>query len=120
MQYRIEISTSREGVAKIHLPGRSLELEASGDPAAGWKVAVFGPQNPPQDDAMSTTRHPYRVLSAPAAGIASIEPTPRHKSTNPRFPSPNLALVFANGTIQAHEAETNPTTKNVSLVARRS
>jgi len=26
MQYRIEISTSREGVARIHLPGRSLEL----------------------------------------------------------------------------------------------
>src|SRR5260221_153272 len=30
MQYRIEISTSREGVARIHLPGRSLELDARG------------------------------------------------------------------------------------------
>ena len=54
MQYRIEISTSREGVAKIHLPGRSLELQARGDAAAGWEVAVVDPQQPPQDDAANT------------------------------------------------------------------
>jgi hypothetical protein len=54
MQYRIEISTSREGIAKIHLPGRSLELQAHGDPAAGWQVAVVDPQNPPQDEAPDT------------------------------------------------------------------
>ena len=40
MQYRIEISTSREGVAKVHLPGRSLELQARGDADAGWQVAA--------------------------------------------------------------------------------
>lgn len=54
MQYRIEISTSREGVAKVHLPGRSLELQARGDAAAGWQVAVVDPQQPPRDDAANT------------------------------------------------------------------
>jgi len=45
MQYRIEISTSRDGVAKVHLPGRSLELQAYGDPTSGWQVAVVDPQH---------------------------------------------------------------------------
>src|ERR1700722_3425180 len=45
MQYRIEISTSREGVARIHLPGRRLELEARADDG-GWQVAVVDPQRP--------------------------------------------------------------------------
>jgi len=54
MQYRIEISTSREGVARIHLPGRSLELEARADDG-GWQVAVIDPQNPPPQDAAANT-----------------------------------------------------------------
>ena len=54
MQYRIEISTSREGVAKVHLPGRSLELQARGDAAVGWQVAVVDPQQPPPDEANNT------------------------------------------------------------------
>ncbi len=54
MQYRIEISTSREGIAKIHLPGRSLELQAQGDPTGGWRVAVVDPQQPSQADAANT------------------------------------------------------------------
>jgi hypothetical protein len=53
MQYRIEISTSREGVARIHLPGRSLELEARAD-NGGWEVAVVDPQRPGQDAAANT------------------------------------------------------------------
>jgi hypothetical protein len=53
MQYRIEISTSREGVARIHLPGRSLELEAHPDDG-GWQVAVLDPQHPLQPDADNT------------------------------------------------------------------
>lgn len=53
MQYRIEISTSREGVARIHLPGRSLELEAHADDG-GWQVAVVDPQQPPAQDADNT------------------------------------------------------------------
>ena len=54
MQYRIEISTSREGVARIHLPGRSLELEARGTAASGWQVAVVDPQVPVQTNAVNT------------------------------------------------------------------
>jgi hypothetical protein len=53
MQYRIEISTSREGVARIHLPGRSLELEARADDG-GWQVAVVDPQRPAPPDAANT------------------------------------------------------------------
>jgi len=53
MQYRIEISTSREGVARIHLPGRSLELEARADDG-GWQVAVVDPQRPAAPEADST------------------------------------------------------------------
>jgi hypothetical protein len=53
MQYRIEISTSREGVARIHLPGRSLELEARADDG-GWQVAVVDPEQPPARGADNT------------------------------------------------------------------
>jgi hypothetical protein len=54
MQYRIEISSSREGVARIVLPGRSLELEARGTAAAGWEVAVVDPEEPGSDEAQNT------------------------------------------------------------------
>jgi len=53
MQYRIEISANREGVARIHLPGRSLELEAHRDDS-GWQVAVVDPQNPPPNEGDNT------------------------------------------------------------------
>ena len=65
MQYRIEISTSREGVAKIHLPGRSLELEAYGDAAVGWQVAVIDPQRPVRATADNTV-----AISAASANDA--------------------------------------------------
>jgi hypothetical protein len=65
MQYRIEISTNREGVARIHLPGRSLELEAHGDPASGWQVAILDPRSPPRVDAGNTV-----VLAAANANDA--------------------------------------------------
>jgi hypothetical protein len=53
MQYRIEISTNREGVARIHLPGRSLELEARADDG-GWRVAIVDPRQPVASDAGNT------------------------------------------------------------------
>lgn len=53
MQYRIEISTSRDGVARVHLPGRSLELEARPD-EAGWQVAIVDPRHPSPQDAANT------------------------------------------------------------------
>ena len=84
MQYRIEISTSRDGVAKIHLPGRSLELQARGDPAAGWRIAVVDPQNPPQDEnentvaiaAASATDAVWRVARAAVRAVSELTDNP--------------------------------------------
>jgi hypothetical protein len=53
MQYRIEMSASREGVARIHLPGRSLELEARRDDG-GWQVAIIDPESPPEKEGGNT------------------------------------------------------------------
>src|ERR1700733_887411 len=72
-----------------------------------------------RDEAVSTTRHPYRVLRAPAGGVASIDPIPKQSSTSPRAPSFNWVLAFAKGTRQAHAAATNPMTRNATLVACR-
>jgi hypothetical protein len=65
MQYRIEISTSREGVARIHLPGRSLELEAQADDG-GWRVAVIDPQSPPPPDVANTAANTVALAAANA------------------------------------------------------
>jgi len=54
MQYRIEISTSREGVARIHLPGRSLELEARADAGSIWRVAILDSRRPVEPVAANT------------------------------------------------------------------
>src|SRR5258708_31338905 len=95
MQYRIEISTSREGVAKIHLPGRSLELQARGDAAAGWQVAVVDPQQPPQDeaanivalDAASTNDAVRRGGPAPPPPPWPTPSRPPRATTHPRPPA---------------------------------
>jgi hypothetical protein len=83
MQYRIEISTNREGVARIHLPGRSLELEAHGDPDAGWQVAVVDPRNPPRDDsntvllqAASANDAVWRVARAAVRAVSELTNSP--------------------------------------------
>lgn len=84
MQYRIEISTSREGVAKIHLPGRSLELQARGDGDAGWQVVVRDPQQPPQDeaanivaiDAASANDAVWRVARAAVRAVSELTDSP--------------------------------------------
>jgi hypothetical protein len=94
MQYRIEISTSREGLARIHLPGRSLELEARGDAAAGWQVAVIDPQSPPSRDeaantvaitAASANDAVWRVARAAVRAVSELTDNPlddelRHES----------------------------------------
>ena len=40
MRYRIEISSTKKGAARVHLPGRRLELEAQRELNAAWQVAV--------------------------------------------------------------------------------
>jgi hypothetical protein len=82
MQYRIEISTSREGVARIHLPGRSLELEAHAD-NGGWEVAVVDPQHPGQNtdntvalNAASANDAVWRVARAAVRAVSELTNSP--------------------------------------------
>jgi hypothetical protein len=81
MQYRIEISTSREGVARIHLPGRSLELEARADDG-GWQVAVVDPQQPANADntvalaAASANDAVWRVARAAVRAVSELTNSP--------------------------------------------
>ncbi|HWB50328.1 MAG TPA: hypothetical protein VG651_14555 [Stellaceae bacterium] len=83
MHYRIEISTSREGVARIHLPGRSLELEARADDG-GWRVAVTDPQQPaPAGPANTVALHAasandavWRVARAAVRAVSELTNSP--------------------------------------------
>jgi hypothetical protein len=81
MQYRIEISTSREGVARIHLPGRSLELEARAEDG-GWQVAVVDPQYPDNADnsvalaAASANDAVWRVARAAVRAVSELTNSP--------------------------------------------
>ena len=82
MQYRIEISTSREGVARIHLPGRSLELEARADDG-GWQVAVIDPQQPVRTadntvalNAASANDAVWRVARAAVRAVSELTNSP--------------------------------------------
>ena len=83
MQYRIEISTSREGVARIHLPGRSLELEARAEDG-GWQVAVVDPQqstgqtvdNTVALAAASATDAVWRVARAAVRAVSELTNSP--------------------------------------------
>ncbi|HTW53438.1 MAG TPA: hypothetical protein VME45_16220 [Stellaceae bacterium] len=81
MQYRIEISTSREGVAHIHLPGRSLELEARADDG-GWQVAVVDPQVPGSAEntvalaAASANDAVWRVARAAVRAVSELTNSP--------------------------------------------
>lgn len=43
MQYRIEMSTTRRGAARVHLPGRIFELATRRLAAAEWEVSVSDP-----------------------------------------------------------------------------
>ena len=82
MQYRIEISTAREGVARIHLPGRSLELEARAD-NGGWEVAVVDPRqprpplsNPGALNAASANDAVWRVARAAVRAVSELTNSP--------------------------------------------
>ena len=81
MQYRIEISSNREGVARIHLPGRSLELEARAD-NGGWEVAVVDPRQPLRPDntvalhAASANDAVWRVARAAVRAVSELTNSP--------------------------------------------
>jgi hypothetical protein len=69
-------------------------------------------------DTTRTRRHPNRDASAPASGMATIEPAPRQSSWRPREPSPRPARALAKGTSGAHAATATPAMKNTIRVAR--
>src|SRR5690606_33423701 len=64
-----------------------------------------------------TLRAPWRAASAPAMGMASSEPAPRHSSTMPSMASSSPARALAKGTIGAHAEMAKPGTKNAARVA---
>src|SRR5690606_12432526 len=65
-------------------------------------------------------RHPKREATAPATGIAPIDPSPRHSSTSPSAASSSPARAFAKGTIGAPDASTSSGTRNAARVAHAS
>jgi hypothetical protein len=90
MQYRIEISTNREGVARIHLPGRSLELEARAD-NGGWRVAVVDPRQPAPAEpdntveltAASANDAVWRVARAAVRAVSELTNSPLEHELRP-------------------------------------
>ena len=64
-----------------------------------------------------TRRQPNRAARAPASDIVTIEPAPRHSSSNPRPYAPMPLRACANGTSGAQADMPNPTTKNARRVA---
>jgi hypothetical protein len=90
MQYRIEISTSREGLARIHLPGRSLELEARAEDG-GWRVAIVDPLQPAASDtantvalnAASANDAVWRVARAAVRAVSELTDSPLDHELRP-------------------------------------
>ncbi|KWV79326.1 hypothetical protein PFLL34_00342 [Pseudomonas fluorescens] len=66
--------------------------------------------------AVSTRRQPKRDASTPAAGIAMIDPTPRHNNSRPRVPSFRFARALAYGTKGAQAAIPKPAIKKAMRV----
>src|SRR5580692_5888881 len=58
-----------------------------------------------------------RALRFAASGIATMEPAPRSRRTNPVVSSPRWQRVFAKGTNGAQQATPKPAAMNASLVA---
>src|SRR6202008_1896332 len=57
-----------------------------------------------------------RVLRFAASGIATMEPAPKSRRTNPMVSSPRWQRVFAKGTKGAQQATPKPAATNASLV----
>jgi hypothetical protein len=80
MRYRIEIADGREGIARVHLPGRSLELEARADGEAVWEVAVSDPRRPEAGTvalrAASANDAVWRVARAAVRAVSELTGRP--------------------------------------------
>jgi hypothetical protein len=80
MQYRIEIANGKEGVARVHLPGRSLELEARTEGGEAWRVAVTDPHKPEAGSialrAASANDAVWRVARAAVRAVSELTGSP--------------------------------------------
>ncbi len=80
MQYRIEMSSTRKGVARIHLPGRSLELEATQEADAAWRIAVSDSLRPHSGTielrAPSANDAVWRVARAAIRAVSELTGSP--------------------------------------------
>lgn len=80
MQYRIEISTARRGAARIHLPGRTIELETRRLAEAEWEVSVADPSATQSGAvavrAVSANDAVWRVARAAVRAVAELTGQP--------------------------------------------
>jgi hypothetical protein len=80
MQYRIELSSTKRGMARIHLPGRRLDLETAGAAGAGFRVAISDPEQPPPGivDVRAATANEavWRVARALVRAVSELTGSP--------------------------------------------
>src|ERR1700677_1482304 len=69
--------------------------------------------NPPESTTGLLLKRPLRFA---ASGIATMEPAPNSRRTNPMVSSPRWQRDFAKGTKGAQQATPNPAATNASLV----
>jgi hypothetical protein len=90
MRYQIEISTIRRGAARVHLPGRILELEARRVSDTGWDVSVAdargGKSGAVSLSAASANDAVWRVARAAARAWAELTGTPLEEEPQPPPP----------------------------------
>lgn len=80
MQYRIELSTTRRGAARVHLPGRTIELETRRLAEAEWEVSVADPSAARAGaiavQAASANDAVWRVARAAVRAVAELSGQP--------------------------------------------
>lgn len=85
MQYRIELSKTRRGAARVHLPGRTFELETRRLAATEWEVSVSDPAAAKSGTvairAMSANDAVWHVARAAVRAIAELTGQPFDNGT---------------------------------------
>ena len=79
MHYRIEMSKTRQGSARLHLPGRIFELEATRAGGARWDVLVRDTETPSSGNvdirAANASDAVWRVARAAVRAVAELTGT---------------------------------------------
>jgi|SRR4051794_18644192 hypothetical protein len=86
MRYRIELSRTRKGFARIQLPGRELELEAKQKSGSDWDVAVSDPAGPSAGSielrAADENDAVWRVARAAVRAVSELTGSPIEEDLN--------------------------------------